>query len=98
MNPKKDIAGKYQTYPRAAPPCAPFLMLTTIGNLQFGNSLPIHETSSVVSAMFRRTYRYKSLSLNFPARTGGLVATDIKGESSGDTQGTAREKSDCQWW
>jgi len=49
--------------------------------------------------MIRRTYRYKSLSVNFPARAGGLVVVDIKGEAAGGTLGTAREKSDCKcWW
>jgi len=80
-------------------------MLATIGRLQVGNSLSIHESLSVVSAMLRRTYRYKSLSLNFPARAGGLVAADIKGEAAGGTLGTVCVqclvcvKSDCKcWW
>ena len=56
------------------------------------------EASSVVSAMLLRTCRYKSLSVSFPARAGGLVAADIKGEAAGGTLVTAREKSDYKCW
>ena len=38
------------------------------------------------------------ITVNFPARAGGLVAADIKGEAAGGTLVTAREKSDYKCW